>query len=116
MAIIETITDDYHFWTWLKQSGSYQNNFSLEGAKAVQAWYEEYSDSTGEDVEFDPIAWCVEFTEYDSVAEAYREQYGDDSDLPEEQRRTTKEQQLEFLEDNTTVIELDNDHIILMDF
>lgn len=116
MSIIETITNDYHFWEWLQHSGNYKDNFSLEGAKAVQAWFEELSDSTGENIEFDPIAWCVEFSEYDSVKEAYREHYGDDSDLPKEQRRTTHEQQLEYFTDNTTVIELDNGHIILGEF
>lgn len=116
MAIIETITDSSHFWHWLQQSGSYKDNFSYAGAKAVQDWYGEYSDSTGENVEFDPIAWCVEFSEYDSVAEAYKEHYGDDSDLPKSQRRTTKEQQLEYFQDNTTVIELGNGHIVIAEF
>lgn len=114
--IVKTITDDYYFWNWLKKSDSYKNNFSLEGAKALQAWLEEVSEDMAEPMEFDPIAWCVEFTEYESVAEAYREQYGDDSDLPEEQRRTTREQQLEYFNDNTMVIELDNGGIILQDF
>lgn len=115
--IVKVITDDYYFWNWLKKSDSYNNNFSLEGAKAVQAWYDDYSDScSGGTVDFDPIAWCVKFSEYDSVEEAYREHYGDDSDLPEEQRRVTREQQLEYFTDNTTVIELENGHIILGEF
>lgn len=116
MSVIETINDEYHFWHWLQDSGSYQTNFSLEGSKAVFNYFDELSESMGEPVEFDPIAWCVEFSEYDSVAEAYKEHYGDDSDLPVEQRRTTREQQLEYFQDNTTVIELDNDHVILGEF
>lgn len=114
--IINTITDKYHFWDWLKRSDNYSNNFSLEGAKAVQEYMDNLSDDTGEPMEFDPIAWCCEFSEYDSVQEAYTEHYGDDSDLPEEQRRVDREQQLEYFTDNTTVIELDNGHIILGEF
>lgn len=114
--IVKTITDDYYFWNWLKKSDSYNNNFSLEGAKALQAYLEQLSDELDETIEFDPIAWCVEYTEYASVAQAYAEHYGDDSDLPEEQRRTQAAQQLEYFTDNTSVIELDNGGIIVRDF
>lgn len=116
MSIVKTITDDYYFWNWMKNSDSYKNNFSLEGAKAVQAYFEELSDELGETIEFDPIAWCCEWAEYDSVKEAYQEHYGDDSDLPRSQRRTQKTQQLEYFEDNTTVIELDNGHVLIQEF
>lgn len=101
MSIVQTINDEYHFWNWLGQSDSYKNNFSLEGAKAVQAWFDELSESQDEPIEFDPIAWCCEFTEYDSEKEALK-QYG------YEYRRD--------LEDRTTVIDLDNGHIILGEF
>lgn len=116
MSVIETINDEYHFWNWLQQSGSYKSNFSFEGAKAVFNYFDGLSDDMGEPIEFDPIAWCVEFTEYVSVGQAYREHYGDDSDLPEEQRRTQRAQQLEYFTNNTTVIELDNGRIILGEF
>jgi hypothetical protein len=116
MSVIETINDEYHFWHWLKQSGSYQDNFSVSGAKAVFNYFDELSDEMDKPIEFDPIAWCVEFSEYDSVAEAYKEHYGDDSDLPDEQKRLTREQQLEYFQDNTTVIELDNGHVIIGEF
>lgn len=119
MPIIDTITNDNHFAEWCKDAkrrDSDYGHFSYEAANAIQAYFEEYSDSTGEPVEFDPIAWCVEFSEYDSVAAAYSEHYGDDSDLPEEQKRTTAEQQLEYFQDNTTVIELDNGGIVLGEF
>lgn len=117
MAVIETINDQYHFWNWLQKSDNYKDSFSLEGSKAVFNYFDDYSDScSGGTIEFDPIAWCVEFTEYDSVSEAYQEHYGDDSDLPEEQRRTTKEQQLEYFTDNTTVLELENGHVIIGEF
>lgn len=105
------------WWNWLQSSESYKNNFSYDGAQAVFDYMEEYSESTESEADnFDPIAWCVEFTEYDSVKDAYREHYGDDSDLPKDQRRTTKAQQLEYFQDNTTVLELENGHIILGEF
>lgn len=100
--IYKEITDDYYFFNWMKNSDSYKNNFSLEGAKAVQAYFEEYSESTGENVEFDPIAWCVEFSEYDNLAELNKER--------------GEEWTLEELQDHTTVLEVENGHIIVGEF
>jgi hypothetical protein len=130
--IYKVITDDYYFWNWLKNSGSYQNNFSLEGSKAVQAYFEELSedlDINSGGIEFDPIAWCVEFTEYDSVKEAYAELSNDVIDTSLATKGLSKDeakqinveawlhdQQFEYFQDNTTVIELDNGHIILGEF
>ncbi len=64
MSIIKTITNDYEFAEWIKQSDSYKNNFTFEGANALQAYFEELSEDIGDPIEFDPIAWCCEFSEY----------------------------------------------------
>lgn len=117
--IVKTITDDYYFWNWLKKSDNYSTSFSLEGAKALQAYLDDLSGQTGDDqpIEFDPIAWCVEFTEYDNVTEAFLEQHGDYDDVKDQsQGNRTPEQQLEWFKDNTTVIELENGHIIIGEF
>lgn len=118
MAIKRTITNENWFWEWLTadQDSSYYKHFSYEAAKALHNYYEQLSDDLGEDIEFDAIAWCCEWSEYDSVKEAYKEHYGDDSDLPRSQRRTQKAQQLEYFEDNTQVIELDNGHVLIQEF
>ncbi len=70
MAIIETLdgTGNY-FWHWLQGSDTYKNNFSYEGANAVQDYMRQLSEETGEDMEFDPIAWCCEFSEYEDLKE-----------------------------------------------
>lgn len=115
--IYREIIDEYHFWNWLKNSDSYQNNFSLEGAKAVFHYFDELSEEMGDNIEFDPIAWCVEFSEFDSVSEAYEQHFGNYDDVADQtQGNRTPEQQLERFQDNTTVIELDNGHIILGEF
>jgi len=43
------------------------NNFTDEGLRALYEYFEEYD----EGLEFDPIAFCVEFTEYESLNEFY---------------------------------------------
>lgn len=103
MALIETINNEYHFWEWLKKSNSYSNNFSLEGAKAVQASMEEYSEETGENIEFDPVAWCVEFSEYESLKD-FNDQQG------------TKFTSWEEVQGETQVVPLDNGGAVVVDY
>lgn len=110
MAIVDTITDSSKFYHWLQSSDGYKNNFSYEGAKAVQDYYEQLSDDLGEDIEFDPIAWCCEWAEYDSIGEAMNDykQDGDDE--------LTEGEMLAWFQDNTQVIELDNGHVLIQEF
>lgn len=120
--IVKTITDDYYFWNWLKNSGSYSNNFTLEAAKALQAYLDELSDDIGETFQFDPVAWCVEYSEWDSALEAYNEYHGvDDEGVgtaigDDNTAENAEKQAIEWLSDQTTVIVLDSGHIILQDF
>lgn len=119
MAIIKTITWDYEFADWLKQSDSYKGSFTLEGAKALQAYLYELSEDTGDDIEFDPTAWCVEYTEYKSALEAYNERHGEDEFIKVDEDNTEENanaQALEWLQDNTSVIELDSGGVIVQDF
>lgn len=108
MAIIETITDTSKFYHWLQSSDNYKNNFSYEGANALQNYLDELSEDLGENIEFDPIAWCCEFNEYDSVQEAYKELVDGDE--------KTEADQLDYLEMNTVVIPTENNHIIVREF
>jgi len=109
MSIVKTITDDYYFWNWLKKSDSYSSNFTLDGAKAVQAYFEEFSEQTDEGViEFDPIAWCVTFSEYDNLNE-FNVQYWGEGKQPDAFT-------LEELQNETTVIELEKGRLIVEDF
>ena len=102
MSIVKTITNDYEFAEWVKQSDSYSNNFTFEGANAVQAYYEQLSDELGENIEFDPIAWCCEFSEYDGFDDFVKE--------------TGFEEGYGELQNTTTVLETDGDVIIVQDF
>ena len=57
----------YEFSDWFRQYRP--NNFSRAGLLALWEMLEEYEESTGELIEFDPIALCVEYTEYDDIDE-----------------------------------------------
>ena len=52
-------------------------NFSYDGLVALFDYLEEIEDSRGEEMEFNPIALCRDFTEYD-ILDWVREQFTDD--------------------------------------
>jgi len=45
------------------------DNFTYKGLEALYEWFEEMEESTGQEAEFDPIAICCEFIEYDNIEE-----------------------------------------------
>jgi hypothetical protein len=108
MSVTKTVTDEYSFWNWLKKS-DYKDNFSLEGAKAVFNYFDQLSEELGENVEFDPIAWCCEFGEYKSIDEAF-DNYADSDKLE------NYEDKLSYFEDHTTVLQLENGGVVIAEF
>ena len=98
---------EYDFTQSFLDSESRKDQFSYSALKAMYEYYEQLEDDCETRIEFDMIALCCEWTEYASLEEAYKEHYGDDSDLPEDQRRTDEDQQREYFEDNTQTIEFD---------
>lgn len=87
---------------------SYSNNFSMQGAKALQAYMDELSEDLGENISFDPIAWCVEWSEYDSLND-FNSQYWGDEDK-------SHYFDMDELYEETSVIELNNGHILVREF
>lgn len=74
---------------------TYDNtNFSYEGKVALYEYLTQLSDDIGEDIELDPIAFCCEYTEYDSF-----------EDL---QKDHPQVKDMEDLSNYTTVIPVDN--------
>ena len=80
--------------------------WSYEGAKAIAQYLKEYEESTGEELQFDPVAIRCEFTEYENAIEAAA-QYTSEF--------TTEAAALEYLEDHTNVITYDGG-VIIQDF
>ena len=92
-------------------TGSYKNNFSYEGKRALFDYLEELEESGGEEIEFDPISLCCEYAEYDSALEAYN-QYRSNEETESEDGITEKKA-LEWLNEQTQVIEFEGGVIIL---
>ena len=68
----------------------HKDNFSYEGKKALFQYLEEYEEDTSDTIEFDFIALCCDYSEYDNL-----------EDLLSEYSASS----LENLKENTEVIE-----------
>jgi len=79
------------------------DNFSYEGLHALFDYFEELSHDIGQPIEFDPIAICCDFREYESFKQC-QEEYPDIVDFDD-------------LHNHTTVIRLeDSDGFIIQQF
>ena len=57
----------YDFSRWFEQNRP--NDFSRAGLRALFDYFEEFEEDTGQEWEFDGIALCCDFTEYDNLDE-----------------------------------------------
>ena len=83
-------------------------NWSYDAAGALFDYYDELSDSLGEPVEFDRVAIRCDWSEHDSLADAYSDHESDALGDDDAMRA--------YFEDHTTLIELDNGHVLVEAF
>jgi len=61
------------------------NNFTPHGRIALFEMLNNYEEDTGEEIEFDPIAFCCEYTEYEDMEEFWldydRQEYPDEQSI-----------------------------------
>lgn len=87
----------------------YKNNFSPRALSAMFDYFEEYEESTGEPFIVDPVGIAVEFTEISFDRES------DYADAPEFDG-SNQEEILEYFQDYTTVIPVDEDSFVIADY
>jgi hypothetical protein len=92
--MIKTLNQSQFIDETNKYSESYKDKFTHEGKKALFEYLEQYEEDTETKTEFDYIALCCEYTEFDSFADL-QAQYPDIKDM-------------EDLQDHTIVIPIDN--------
>ena len=93
------------FSNWFREHRP--NNFSSAGLSALFDYLELWEEETGEQIEFDPIALCVEYTEYENLAE-FKENYTCD-----EYQEINNYQDIDYY---TQVIPIDSESFIILDF
>jgi hypothetical protein len=69
------------------------DNFSYDGLTALYDYLIQYEEDTGEELEFDPVAYCCEFSEYNNF---------------EDVKKNYDVKDLEHLEQNTIVLKIPN--------
>ena len=65
----------YRFQNWFQEHRP--NNFSRAGQVALFDYLEQYEEDCDTEIEFDPIALCCEYTEYDDLNE-FKANYTDE--------------------------------------
>ncbi len=79
-----------------------QDQFTQQGLCALYDYLEQYEEDCGTPIELDVIALCCEYTEYE--------------DLEELQNNYAGVESMKRLEDNTTVIMIDDESFIIADY
>ena len=111
MAIVQTLSKS-SFIDAFKQS-SRKDQFSYEALGAIFDYLEEYSDSTGEPVEFDIVAICCDWSEmtWQHVALSYGVDLSQCTDDDERMGEVES-----FLCDNTQFLELSDGSFVYQQF
>ena len=99
--MIRTI-NQYDFIDAFKKMGR-EENFSYDGLIALYDYLEMFEDDTGQSIELDVIALCCGFTEYDNLEE-FQADYGEDYET------------IEDIQNDTSVIMIDDDSFIIQQF
>ena len=93
----------YHFTDWFLSSDTYKNNFSYEGLHSLFDYLEQFEEDMGKEIEFDPVAICCEYSEYENFEEI--------------KNNYDSIENYEDLENNTSIIEIENtNRLIIQDF
>lgn len=89
------------------------NSFSRPALFALFDYYGEIDREAGDEIEFDPVSICCDWTEYSCATEA-AEAYGWESGEADDEKNDTSEREaLQYLHDETTVLELSSGFVVL---
>ena len=95
----------FDFVDWFRGSDTYKNNFSYNGLNSLFDYFEQLEEEMENEIDFDPIAICCEFSEYENLNEI-KENYS-----------SVEINNIDDLRYHTSVIEIeDTDRLIIQDF
>ena len=95
----------FDFVDWFRGSDTYKNNFSYNGLNSLFDYFEQLEEEMENEIDFDPIAICCEFSEYENLEEI-KNNYS-----------SVEINNIDDLRYHTEVIEIDDsDKLIIQDF
>lgn len=114
MAIVQTLSKSSFIDAFTHSSR--KDQFSYEALGAIFDYLEEYSDSTGEPVEFDIVGICCDWAEshWSDIARDYSIDLNDFANDEEDDNRIKAVD--EYLWDNTTAYELSEGSFVYQQF
>lgn len=106
---MKTSINKYDFRDAFKAAGR-ENNFSYHGLGVLFDYFEEYEESTGEEIELDVVAICCEYSEdyCSDIADNYNIDISDCID-----EATTIKTVMAYLQDHTSVAGVTEDGAIV---
>lgn len=104
---MKTIVHQHDFIDAFTMAGR-QDNFSYDGLKA----FYDYMESTGEEVKLDVKALCCEFTEWNNITEFLDNNDEHFREHWEEIGEEGMEEMFEYIQDYTTIIDIDGTSFI----
>ena len=106
----QTVTG-HDFVNAFMQSDNYKNNFTFEALNCLFEYFEEYEYSTGEQIEFDMVAICCEYSE-----QCVENMKIDFEHMDGIEECKTQEDLFSLLEDFTSIIPVNDTTFIIQDF
>ena len=95
----------FDFVDWFRGSDTYKNNSSYNGLNSLFDYFEQLEEEMENEIDFDPIAICCEFSEYENLNEI-KKSYS-----------SVEINNIDDLRYHTNVIEIeDTDRLIIQDF
>ncbi len=93
------------------------DNFSRAARRALYDYLTEYEESTGEELELDPIAICCDYSEYESAYDAMKEYQPEDMPIEGEDGDGLQEKAARaWLEERTQVIDVEGGGVVVQSF
>ena len=89
-----------------RNSPTYKNNFSYDGLIALFEYFEDLEESTGENINFDMVSICCDYTEYKNIEE-YITDYQDQIHNLRDLLDLDYSEIISVLRDHTEVIEFE---------
>ena len=114
---MKTTINEHQFIDGFDQCGR-GDQFTRGALRSLFEYFEQLEEDGGNELEFDPIAICCEYTEYASIREACKVyDYEIETLESDHERNSTAERDaLEWLSDLTHVITLNDGGVVVLDF
>ena len=108
------LTMNFYDFRGMFETSERSKQFSNTALVWIWDYFEDYEESTGEEIEFDLVGICCEYVEmtWDEVAKSYV--IDDISDIEDEDEK--REFMLEYFSDRTTVVGHDDGLVVFQNF